>query len=172
MSILSARTTMKKQRSTLVRLLAAAGICLALSPVLAEANPGNGHGNPHWDNQQGNNDHGGRWDRDDRWDHHDRDRHHWKEERRTVVIHREEPRRDFGRRVVYRDRVYYVRDNHFYRHHDGRYRVVNAPLGELMLNLPSAAVRVSVGGQPYYRYHDRYYWYDSFSSGFRLVLDM
>ncbi|PPC75092.1 hypothetical protein C4K68_22265 [Pokkaliibacter plantistimulans] len=117
------------------------------------------------------NDHG--WRNDHDW--HDRgngwgNRHDRYRGPERVTVIREIPRH--ARRVIVRDRTYYVYNDVYYRPQRDYYEVVPAPFGAVQFSLPGGSVKVMIGGVPYYRHGGDYYWYDNHSSGFRLMLDM
>ncbi len=59
--------------------------------------------------------------------------------------------------IVHRGHNYYVSGGIYYRAYRGGYTVCRPPIGVRLPYLPQGFVVVSIGGRPYYRYHDTYY---------------
>jgi len=64
---------------------------------------------------------------------------------------------------------YHYTNGAFYRPYRNGYRVVRAPVGAFIYDLPHGFVRIYVGNHSYYRYEDTYYERDMHRSGYRVI---
>ncbi len=62
---------------------------------------------------------------------------------------------------------YHYMDGAFYRPYRNGYRVVRAPVGAFIYDLPRGFIKIYVGSHPYYRYEDTYY--EGYRDGYRVV---
>ena len=143
---------------------------LLLQPVTTMADPPAHARNENSAQHRGYSSHGQRGD--DRWDDRDYDRRyddrrgwdsHYYPPRRGYVVHQLPPRH---RVVHHHGHRYYYGGGAWYRPYDGRYVVVDPPVGLVVSFLPQFSTTLHVGGVPYYRAGPVYYVWNPRARGY------